>query len=166
MDLLLNAFAFNKDNKRTLTLVLHGKDSRDKKSEVQTMVNLLGLNKIVNVYGPVYGDDKYEFLSAAKVYVHPSRWECHSIALLEALSMGIPTVVSSRMHIAPTLMKNSASVVVDPYNPENLFLAIEEAISNSDRLSENAKKCILSEFCWPEVVSNFLTRLDELLYAN
>lgn len=43
---------------------------------------------------PVFGDDKRRLLARADLYVQLSRWEGQSIALLEAMTAGVPCVVS------------------------------------------------------------------------
>ena len=54
----------------------------------------LGWLTLVTVGGQIDEDEKTEFFRRAVAYLHPSRWESHSLGLVEALAYGIPSVVS------------------------------------------------------------------------
>ena len=45
--------------------------------------------------GPLWGEDKYEFLYHADALLHPSSIECAPITVLEAQSVGTPVIVSA-----------------------------------------------------------------------
>ena len=67
------------------------------------------MTDFVEVGPRVDGDEKLAFIAEASAYVHPSRWECHSIALLEVLSIGAPCLVSSSIHIVQPLAEDGAA---------------------------------------------------------
>jgi hypothetical protein len=46
--------------------------------------------------------------------VLPSRWESHSVACSKVLSLGIPSIVSSVLHVAPVLQRYDAAVLATP----------------------------------------------------
>ena len=68
----------------------------------------------VRIGGPISGMEKRRFLLDAEGFVLPSRWESHSVALLEVLSLGIPSIVSSVLHVAPVLQRYDAAVLATP----------------------------------------------------
>ena len=61
---------------------------------VESLRLLAAKDARVQMVGAVHGRDKEELLSNALAYVHPSTVEGLPLALLEAVSLGIPSVVS------------------------------------------------------------------------
>jgi len=112
LDLLIEAYSRIPVAFR-MPLRLRGRDSTHGRHAVQSLVDQAGLADWIEVGPPVEGDDKMTFLREADLFVMPSRWESFSIALLEVLALGVPSVVSSRMPIAEQLACEKACRVVD-----------------------------------------------------
>ena len=72
------------------------------------------------------------------MYVLPSVNEPFPMTVLEALSLGVPTVVTDTCFIAPMLEKNGAAVVSGP-QPEVLAESVE-AILREPGLAENLSR--------------------------
>jgi glycosyltransferase involved in cell wall biosynthesis len=95
-------------------LRLRGYDYKGGKDRVKAIVEAARVEDEVEVGGEVRGAEKADFLRSADAYIHPSRWESHSIALLEVLAHGVPAIVSRSIHIASLLEAAQAAVVVPP----------------------------------------------------
>lgn len=90
---------------------LRGTDYAGGVSLLRRLIADLELAPWVDLGGPVYGDDKWEFLASARAYVHPSRWDSQGIALVEALSVGVPCLVSAGTRMATELSRRLAAAV-------------------------------------------------------
>lgn len=101
------------------------------------LVNKANLSDWVSVGPAVHGEAKSDFLARCIAYVHPSRWESHSIALVEALAMGVPSVVSAQIHIAEELRRSQAAVCTD-LDPVSLGASLDAAATHQSSLSEGA----------------------------
>lgn len=112
LDRLLDAAAMVPGSERKL-LRLHGRDSKQTRQDVQRLVDQRGLGGSVLVGPPLSGDAKQRFLLGARGYVHPSRWECHSVALVETLALGVPALVTDNINIAESLRRAGAAMVVE-----------------------------------------------------
>ena len=112
LDRLLDAMALLPESDRPV-LRMHGRDSKNTRKEVEQMALERGLAGEVHVGPPITGQAKLDLLLGASAYVHSSRWECHSVALLEAMSLGIPCITTSDINIAEALEKAHAAAVVD-----------------------------------------------------
>lgn len=64
--------------------------------------------------------------------------EGFGIPLMEAFSLGLP-VVANHCTSVPELVGNAGILVNDPFNPDELFEAINEAYFNSDKYSKKSK---------------------------
>lgn len=112
IDRLLDAIALIPPQRRPC-LRMHGRDSQQSRHDVQRLVDDRQLGDHVIVGPPVGGNAKTKFLLGARAYVHSSRWECHSVALVENLAHGVPALVTSDIGIAATLRRSDAALVVD-----------------------------------------------------
>ncbi|WP_235562008.1 glycosyltransferase [Marmoricola sp. Leaf446] len=112
LDLLLEALALVPPSGRP-HMRLAGYDYQGGHKQLTELIDRLGLHAWVDVTGPILGEAKQSALANAGVYVHPSRWECHSIALLEALASGVPALVGRGAHISALLDDTGAAMIVD-----------------------------------------------------
>ncbi len=117
LDLLISAYALVPEASR-MPLRLRGRDSTDGRVAVQALVDNAGLGAWVSVGPAVEGDEKNDFLCNAAFFVMPSRNEAFSIALLEVLALGVPSLVSARMPIAAQLVAENACRVCDVEVPK------------------------------------------------
>ncbi|NUN64580.1 glycosyltransferase family 4 protein [Pseudanabaena biceps] len=82
--------------------------------------------------------DIYEFLSAIDVFVMPSLWEGQPIALLEALAIGKPCIISDVDGIPEVITNGVNGYLVKPKNVEGLTQVMNEAINNPEILQQFA----------------------------
>jgi glycosyltransferase involved in cell wall biosynthesis len=154
LDLLLHAYASIQPSER-LPLRLRGVDYFGGKLETERLVSHLGLNDWVSV-GHQIGDlEKAKFLSECEWFLFPSRWESHSIALLEALSMGVPVVLNSSIHIARRLKEVSAAKVIDFSVSQDLSRALA-AIEERPDISRGATGYIRQDLAWPKIMATYV----------
>lgn len=81
----------------------------------------LGLGGAVEWHGWIGSDQKLDLLARSDVFVLPSRWlEGLPNALVEALAMGLPVIVSDIGAMAEVVVEGVNGFVVPPGNPETL----------------------------------------------
>ena len=78
-------------------LALVGPDWKGSRHDLGELVQRLGLARRVFLVPPRRGAALREALEAADLFVLPSRWEGQSLALLQALSCGLPALVSAEV---------------------------------------------------------------------
>jgi glycosyltransferase involved in cell wall biosynthesis len=162
LDIMLEAVAALPRDQRPLVR-MHGPDHRGGRREVERLVAGLGLSEIVEAGGPVYGAAKEEAFARAAAFIYPSRWDAHSVAVLEALARGVPVIATASMHIAPVLEGSGAGFVAKP-EPSDLARAIERAISTEGGTVARMGRMVCQEqFAWPAVARAFLAQVHSLL---
>ena len=102
LDLLLEALSAEAEflRSRNCRMRICGPDSEGAHAFLRNDSRRLGIEDIVSIHGPVTGEEKQKLLREADIFVQTSRSEGMPMGLLEALSMGIPCVVTSGTGLA------------------------------------------------------------------
>jgi poly(glycerol-phosphate) alpha-glucosyltransferase len=154
LDLLLEAFGRAKvaDSR----LVLLGPDSKNGRSTLSRLVGRFGLESSV-VFLDAAGPERCaDLLAGADVFVHPSRWEGVSLAVLEAAAWERPCLLTHAADPMGALGAAGAAVVVDP-TVESLSEGIR-VLSHLDRdkltdMGRRAASIVGSTFQWSSAAS-------------
>ena len=157
IDRMLAAYSLT-DPRRRLPLRLHGFDYHNGRAEVLDIVRSLRLGTDVSVWGPVSGDAKVEFLRESAGFVFPSRWESHSIALLEALSLGVPVLAGNNLHISPHLVRAGAAAVIDFDDRARTARAMEE-LPRQTGVGSNGREYVRNHLNWTTTMDKYTAGL-------
>lgn len=166
LDLLIEAYAQVEIDRR-IPLKLRGRDSTHGRQAVQDLVAQHGMEDWISVGPEINGDEKVEFLKNSEFFIMPSRWESFSIALIEVLALGVPSIVSDRMPIAAQL-KNDRGAIVCSIEPSGLATAISAVLSDPVGAfsSINPRKYVENTLSSQVVGTNLLTQLNDLQTRN
>ncbi len=154
-DVLIKAFAQVYKSHKNIKLALIGGDGeKGKREEYLKLAEDLGIKIILP---DEFVKDVKPYLWASDVFVMPSRSEGFSIALLEALSSGLPVIVSD---IGPftEFIKHEYNGLISKVDDVNNFAENIEKIlnmNNSERenLINNALEVVKNNFA-PEISAN------------
>jgi glycosyltransferase involved in cell wall biosynthesis len=160
LDMLVRAIARLTPGERP-ALHFRGYDYKGGVAGLQRLIAEHGLGNWVRLEPAVAGAEKARFMHEADGYVHPSRWECHSIALLEHLALGVPCVVSNTIHIARALERSRAAVLAAPCEPD-LAAALTRLPSERRGVAERGRALIGEAFNWGTLVPQFQRALARL----
>jgi glycosyltransferase involved in cell wall biosynthesis len=164
LDLLLGAIRALDPNERP-RVKLHGVDWKGKRVDVARLVQELGLADHVAVLDPIYGGDKWAFLSGARAFVYPSRWDASPISVVEALSIGLPALLTS-FPLGSYVGSRDAAVVVEP-TVEALTAGLRRVLSaDASSYGERAKRLIRGELSWSSVATSWIEQMAPILEAH
>ena len=164
LDLLVRALGLIEPASRR-PLRLHGKPSEDGPADIERIARMTGVADFVTVGGQIGGSEKVDFFRRASAYVHPSRWESHSLAIVEALAYGIPTVVSIFCSIAPKLDQAGAAVLVEPA-PQSIANGISTVLRDPQHYSDRARLFVQTHLSWDVIMSDYLRQIACLRKAR
>ena len=119
------------------TLVIGGKGRR--KTIFQKYRNKMGLNRNVEFLG--YTNHVVSYLMRSKIFILTSEIEGIPMAMLEAMSLGMPCVVPDVGDIKDVAINEHNALVVNPLDVENFVFAVKRLLTEPNlyrRLSENA----------------------------
>jgi glycosyltransferase involved in cell wall biosynthesis len=155
LDLLIEAVKLieNYLNNNKITINLYGSDFPvGSKNILQKNINKKGLNRLVTINEPVYGEEKHFILQSADMFISPSRFEGMPMSILEALSHGLPCLVTDQTNIGNEIREYEAGWVTN-LDAIEISKKIIEAVEdkNLEVKTNNAYKLIQDEFEWAKV---------------
>jgi glycosyltransferase involved in cell wall biosynthesis len=160
LDVVARALAYLSPAERPVVRI-HGYDYAGGIGRLEEVVNRLGVTDWMHVKGAIAGAVKTRFLQQADGYIHPSRWECHSLALLENLALGVPCLVSNVIHIARTLERTGAAVLAPPRDVE-LAHALRQLTAAGRDMAERGRALVRDAFNWATLLPQFHAALGGL----
>ncbi len=160
LDLLIEGMAAMSPAERP-RLSMRGMPSKHNEQTVRALVAHKGLTDWISVEGPVFGDEKIAFLENAKGFIHTSRWEAQSIAIMEALSVGVPVMVSEGTNIAGPLREHNAAVVVSD-DPVQIAEGIRQLLTADPAMGRRGRRLIDELFNWPATTKSFVDQVHKL----
>ncbi|MCU1432070.1 MAG: hypothetical protein JWP95_1175 [Actinotalea sp.] len=141
-------------------LVLAGPDFQGGRAAMIQLRDELGLTGSVEIRSHVSGSEKEKLIEDCRGYVHPSRWESCSIALLEMLAAGVPTAVSSSIHAAAIFDDLGVAIPVDFEDGDG-----QSTIARLDRnrdLGQRAREWAHAAGSWNALAPTYRNWLDSL----
>ncbi|WP_217077952.1 glycosyltransferase family 4 protein [Clostridium baratii] len=128
-------------NKNNLKFIIGGIGKEEEK--IKELVYKYNLKQYVNLIGWVDGVSKEKLLMSSQLFILPSYNEGLPMAILEAMSYGIPVISTDVGSISEVVMNNITGSLVETGNCEELSKAIIELIKDKDTWKEYSNNCKL-----------------------
>lgn len=163
LDYLADAFARVADALPGVRLVVAGPDE-GARDEFERRVRRLGITHRVHLVGPLYGRDKLAALVDAACFCLPSRQEGFSVAVTEALAVGVPVVISEGCNF-PEVAEAGAGRVV-PLDAGAVAGALREVLADAEvrrRMGEAGRELVRGRFTWPQIARQMLEAYREAI---
>ncbi len=147
LDLLLPAFRDYCARHDDAVLVLAGSDD-GYLAQTQAFIRENGLDRQILLAGMVTGETKLNAFADADAFVLPSYSEGLSMAVLEAMAAGVPTVVSDRVGLGREVGRTQAACLTD-LKPDAVREGIEQVLHDpayAETLSRNARRLVETRY--------------------
>lgn len=155
LDLLLKAIAILKSETNgfiyKLFLIGPFHSKRDERS-CFSLIKSLGLKDDVKSFGPKYGEEKLRYFLTCDVFVHPSRFEGMPMAVLEAMTLGRPCLVTPGSNMGE-LVRECGGWECQP-TPRSIAEKIEYIYEKRDSLGvvgQRSHEMMRLRFTWRKV---------------
>ncbi|WP_370692280.1 glycosyltransferase [Nocardioides sp.] len=149
LDVLLRGLALVPEGVRP-RLRLAGYDYGNGRATVAELISELELTEFVELGEPVFGDEKVAAIRGSLAYVHPSRWECHSIAFLEAMALDTPVYIGAGCQISRLAHNTGAATMVN--SEPTAWSRVLREMSEGDRTVPSRDE-FWKQFEWTHVLS-------------
>jgi len=152
LDLLIPALGKLVSNHYNLVFVLAGSGPARYEGEVRKLLHGYGMTEHTIMTGFVEGRTKWSIFREADIFVLPSYHENFGVAAVEAMSVGIPVVISDQVGIHEEVSKAGAGLVVSQ-NSEELTQAIAKLLDSAvlrERMGMEARQLVERKFSWEQ----------------
>lgn len=156
--LLLDAFK-RLDNQDNLMLLMVGDGPKQQTKEFKETKNC-------KVTGFVH--DVQTYLKAMDIFVMPSLTETTSLATLEAMSSGLPVIVTKIGFMKSYVVKNHNGVFFPRNSSTMLSVKIDKLLQDSEfrkKLGHNARKTVAYAFSWERSINRIKKLLLKVYFS-
>ena len=167
-ELLIRAFAIVKDKYPDWVCEWWGETSVDPclTNQVQKLITELKLHDRFFLKGTT--KNAKNVLCDASIFAFPSKFEGQSLSLLEAMSIGLPTIGCLDCPSVNTIIRDHANGILSLPNPESYATALEELISDKEMRTRfgNQAKIDMQQYSPEKIWSHWANVIEELTSKN
>lgn len=162
LDIMLDAFKLLMDSpyKDKCELRIYGPDYQGRYAHVEQMIADRSLNGFVTLNPGVFGAEKENVLLDSDVFIQTSRTEAMPMGILEALSYGIPCLVTEGTTLGEFIENYNAGWLAKT-NAQSVFENIIRVLNEREALSKKSKgatELITENFAWEKIARDTIKR--------
>ncbi len=146
----------SKKIKKKLALLILGPGSKNYKKYLKQLTSDMQ-NKNIFLLDQVPHNQIEKYMFGLDLYALPSHSDNFGITIIEALSKGVPVLISDKVNIYKKIIDYKCGIVIQN-NPNAIELGLYELVGNTKKLNimrENAIKLIHSEYAWDKILSEY-----------
>jgi glycosyltransferase involved in cell wall biosynthesis len=160
--------ALGKLTHHRFTFVLAGSGTKEYEAEIESLLVETGIRDRTHLTGFLTGETKNLFMQGSDLFVLTSHSENFGVAVLEALAVGVPVLLSPGVALASVVQENQLG-----YIAQLDVLAIAEAVDNylsnpqaGKDMGDRARQIITEKYTWEKISSDLLTIYRSILKFN
>lgn len=166
LDLLVEAIKEEKELliKNNFEFHIYGPNNDNAHLKLQHLINSKNLNDVIFIHGPVFGSEKEEVLINTDAFVMTSRFEGHSLGLIEALSYQIPCIASEGTYMTSEISRFNAGWVCST-DVVGIVAAIKRMVEDKGCFAEmgrNAKR-LAETYSWDNITQRNHCKYKEII---
>ena len=170
LDILVEGVARAAENLRSenTTIDIYGPDILGRREHLSELIQESGVGDIIKLHDPIFGDEKESVLLDSDAFIQTSRFEGMPMGILEALSYGVPCLVTEGTTLADFIRQNNVGWACDT-SAEDIARAIKDLVSEKDKLlkkSQNARDAVVRDFSWDSIVKAAIDNYKELAFVK
>lgn len=171
IDLLLQAVKVLKlmmdSIEKRVKLDMYGPDIFGRYAAVEDLIKENELSDFVTLHPAVTGEEKKRILLDTDYFIQTSRHEGMPMGILEALSYGVPCIITDGTSLGEIVSHYDAGWVAQT-TVESIAHTIELAINERNMLpdkSNNAQRLVKENFSWDNITSNTIKKYQSIINA-
>ncbi|HEY8391053.1 MAG TPA: glycosyltransferase family 4 protein [Clostridia bacterium] len=170
LDLLIKAANKVKNEllRHKVKINIYGPNRGNADNYINNYIKKHGLDTIVFNHGPVFGQQKEQVLRETDIFVHTSRWEGLPTAVIEAMSYGIPVLVTRGTGIYDDVKKYQCgwAAETNAVSIADKLLLLTKQKSKIIEYGKKAYEAVIELFAWEKVAKDSIALYQSLLKIN
>ena len=148
-------------------IVICGPDKEGKLSELKKMTQDNDLSSFITFCDGVYGKEKEKLLLGNDIFLVPSRFEGHPMALVEALAYGLPIVATVGSNMKAEIERYGAGWTADN-TAKSISKALQKMIDDREsfKLKSVQAKRLSKQYEWNSIAQKSHMLYERLLDMN
>lgn len=148
-------------------LVMAGAGPADYVSALKRNVTAEGADDSVLFPGWLEGDRKIEVLAGASLLALPSYHENFGLCVMEALSFGIPVLVSPHVNLAPEI-ESAAAGWISEIDQQAISGKLTTIFASAEERTKRgaAARRLAQNFSWDEIANQLVSKYNSILRAS
>lgn len=150
---------------KNVFIQMYGPDICGRGDEVRGMIDRHNLSKFMSLSNSIFGEEKRKVLLDADLFIQTSRHEGLPVGILEAMSYGLPCIVTKGTSLSDFMIENNAGYYAGT-SVEGIEKAIIEAVNdrqNWEKKGQNARKAVEESFLWENIAKKELEEYKRFL---
>ena len=170
LDLLLEAVRLAKPVmlETKSRLEIYGPDYAGRYENVERLIEENEVRDIVSLNHEILGDDKIEKLLGSDIFIQTSRFEGMPLGILEAMSFGLPCLVTDGTALGGLISASKAGWAAET-TAENIAERIREAVLDRSgwmACGLNGRKAVEENFSWDVVAEGTVLAYERILHGS
>ena len=127
------------------------------------MISEYKLDRTIKIWGQVDDETYTELFNEADAFAFINIEQSWGLAVFEAMSAGLPTIVSNSVGAIELLHNGKDSIIVNPQNVDEISDVLKHLLIDSDyynRISDEAAR-VVKEFTWEKLYSSKMLEIFE-----
>ena len=168
LDLLIEAISQKADFLRECGCVfsIYGPHTEGRGEKLKDIIELNKLSDIVLLHDAVSGETKKEVLLNNDVFIQTSRFEGMPLGILEAMSYGIPCLVTQGTTLGEAIETTNAGWMAET-TASSIADTIEKAVKSRGKYYEfgrNSRKYVQNNYSWDVIASETVRLYSEMTH--
>lgn len=158
---VLKALKLLKESNHSFIYIIIGKGPLQE--QITTKAKEYGLNKCVRIVNNT--ENVADYLKISDVFIHSSKGEGCSNAILEAMAAGLP-IIASNTGGTPELINDNNGFLFDYKDHNQIFKRLDKCLTNSSnctRMGLISKDIIKEKFTVKSMMSNYYSIITEVV---
>lgn len=170
LDILIEAISRIKKEllQNNVHLDIYGPDYKGRRKHLEMIIREVEVENIVTLHKEISGIEKEKILIASDVFIQTSRFEGMPLGILEAMSYGIPCIVTKGTAIGEMIVENKAGWMAET-NAISVAEKMLEAIDKQnafEKIGAYGRSFVGINFSWKATQQKAIMLYNELVREN
>lgn len=167
IDLLIKAIAEEKKDlsAKDYEFKIYGPDLYGQGDEIRKLIVNNDVGSVLSLNSEIFGSEKEKILLDSDIFIQTSRSEGMPLGMLEALSYGIPCLVTKGTGLGDLIQKYDAGWVAET-NAEDIARVLTVAIQEKalyPQKGANARRLVEENFSWSNVAKSTIAKYSAIV---